>query len=111
MDLIRDRADPDVRVTAMARMAAKIIDVSTTLPHSEPPRRNTSPIRAIASRKMPLAIRVKLWKTTSRETWMSTDQRRLRTAATAISGAARMMAGARPSTRAKDRRWNSTPSA
>ena len=56
---------------------------------------NTSPIRASASRKMPLAIRVKLWKTTSRETWMSIAQRRLRTAARAISGAARMVAGAR----------------
>ena len=108
---MRERAEPEVRVTATARMAPKISEVSATRPHSEPPRRNTSPIRAIASRKMPLAIRVKLWKTTSRETWMSIAQRRLRTAARAISGAARMMAGARASTSAKDSRWNSTPSA
>jgi hypothetical protein len=108
---MRERAEPEVTATATAMMAPKIIEVSITCPHSEPPWRNTSPISATASRKMPLAIKVKLWKTTSRETWMSIDQLRLRAAASATNGAASIATGARASSRAKDRRWNSTPSA
>ena len=47
---------------------------------------------------MPLTTRVQLWNTTSRETWISIAQRRLRAAASAISGAAiDRWRGARPS--------------
>ena len=63
-------------------------------------RRGGTPRRSARapSRKMPLTTRVELWNTTSRETWMSIAQRRLRAAAMAISGAASIDgAGARPS--------------
>jgi hypothetical protein len=108
---MKERAEPEVTMTATARMAPKISEASATCPHSEPPWRSTSPMSATARRKMPLAIRVKLWKTTSRETWISIDHRRFRTAASATSGAARMTAGARASSRAKETPWNSTASA
>ena len=81
------------------------------MPHSAPVRRAISPVTARPSRKMPDSTSVALWNTTSRETWMSTAQRRLRTAAMAISGAARAVAGARAANRAALTRWNSRASA
>ena len=60
---------------------------------------------------MPLAISVKLWNTTSRETWMSIAQRRLRTAVIASSGAAMIVIGARAVSRSVDNCRNRTASA
>ncbi len=60
---------------------------------------------------MPLITSVALWNTTSRETWISIAQRRLRAAASAINGAARAVALARPSNSGIEIRRNSSASA
>ena len=86
---------PEVTATPTTRMPPNISDTSATVPHSAPPRRKISPVTARPSRKTPDRTRVALWNTTSRETWISTAQRRLRAAAMAISGAAIAVTGAR----------------
>ena len=108
---MRERIDAEVSITATTSSPPDISDTSATWPHSAPPRRNTSPVTARPMRNTPLHTSVTLWNTTSRETWISTFQRRSRTAATAISGAAIMIAGARPSNILREMSRNSAASA
>ena len=103
--------DREVSSTAITSTPAKISDnLRDIAPFGAAMAEDLAGRRPGPSRKMPQTTRVALWNTALRETWMSIAQRRLRAAASAISGAAIAVALARPSNSGSEMRRNSMAS-